>query len=407
MKHQTYFISFAAFFCLSLFSSLLVAEPNVLLKDQDNVVLRNGLLRSRIHFEREKSGRVVFLGGSITAGGGWRDLIGASIKKRFPAVQFDLINAGIPSLGSTPGAFRFERDVLARGAVDLLFIDAAVNDEVNGFSATEQTRGMEGIVRHARMANPNIDIVIMHFATEKMVEQYSKNTRPDVIANHEAVAERYGIPTVDMPREMARGIAAGEYTLAQWGGIHPSAFGHELYAKQIDKLLDRAWASRISNDDASKPHPLPDPVDEKSYARGRFLEVKNAQLGDGWTLDPAWKPTEKIETRGGFVNVPMVISDKPGATMTLKFEGTAIGIFVVSGPDAGVVEYSIDSAPFRSRDLNTGWSKSLHLPWAVMLDGDLKPGAHELTLRPAPAVSAARGTAIRIVHFLVNAPASR
>jgi sialidase-1 len=66
-------------------------------------------------------------------------------------------------LGSTPGAFRFERDVLCKGKVDLLFIDAAVNDRVNGFGTVEQILGMEGIVRHARESNPATDIVIMHF----------------------------------------------------------------------------------------------------------------------------------------------------------------------------------------------------------------------------------------------------
>jgi sialidase-1 len=100
-------------------------------------------------FEREKKGRVVFLGGSITAGGGWRDSLCADLQKRFPETQFEFINAGISSLGSTPGAFRFERDVLSKGRVDLIFIDAAVNDRVNGFGTVEQILGMEGIVRHA------------------------------------------------------------------------------------------------------------------------------------------------------------------------------------------------------------------------------------------------------------------
>lgn len=83
---------------------------------------RNKLHNSRIVFGREKRGRVAFLGGSITYNGDWRDSICAYLQKRFPNTQFDFVAAGIPSMGSTPGAFRFERDVLAKGKVDLLFV---------------------------------------------------------------------------------------------------------------------------------------------------------------------------------------------------------------------------------------------------------------------------------------------
>ena len=91
-----------------------------------------GLLKnSFLKFENEKKGRVVFLGGSITYNKGWRDEVCNYIQQRFPETEFDFINAGIPSMGSTPGAFRFKRDVLANGTVDLLFEEAAVNDDTN------------------------------------------------------------------------------------------------------------------------------------------------------------------------------------------------------------------------------------------------------------------------------------
>jgi hypothetical protein len=68
-----------------------------------------------------------------------------------------------------------------------------------------------------------------------------------------------------------------------------------------------------------------------------------------------------------------------------------------------VAEYSIDGGPWRSRDLYTRWSHALHLPWAVILDGDLTGSRHVLLLRPAAERNPdSRGHAIRIVHFLVN-----
>ena len=46
--------------------------PNVLPKGHDYFELRDGLANSRRTFEHTHAGRVVFLGGSITAGGAWR-----------------------------------------------------------------------------------------------------------------------------------------------------------------------------------------------------------------------------------------------------------------------------------------------------------------------------------------------
>ena len=76
--------------------------------------------------------------------------------------------------------------------------------------------------------------------------------------------------------------------------------------------------------------------------RGRLVGLGQAQLGEGWKLDPQWKPAISAGTRAGFVNVPMLVAEQPGATLKFKFEGTAVGIVVVAGPDTGHVAYSID-----------------------------------------------------------------
>ena len=89
--------------------------------------------------------------------------------------------------------------------------------------------------------------------------------------------------------------------------------------------------------------------------------------------------------------------------MRLKFEGTAVGIFVAAGPDAGTVEYSVDGSPFASRNLYTRWSRGLHLPWAQVLNADLEQGQHEMVLRVSQeADPQSQGHAVRIIHLLVN-----
>jgi sialidase-1 len=373
--------------------------------DHDYFTLRGGLENCRARFEHDKVGRVAFMGGSITEGGGWRDLVCKDLQARFPNTKFDFINAGIASTGSTPGAFRLTRDVFARGPVDLLFEEAAVNDDTNAYSDVAQVRGMEGIVRHAREINPAIDIVLLHFVDPGKMEQINRGQTPAVIANHEKVAEHYAVPSIDLAREVTERIRAGEFTWAKdFRDLHPSPFGHALYARSVGRLFDAAWKQPVAPDAAPRKHPLPpEPLDPKSYFRGRLGKIDEAQRISGWQIDPSWKPHDGAGTRRGFVDVPMLTATEPRATLKLKFHGTAIGIFVAAGPDAGVVEYSIDGSSPATQDLFTHWSGGLHIPWAYVLNGDLTDGDHELTLRVADKQNpASKGHACRIVNFLLN-----
>ena len=107
-------------------------DPNVLPKGQEYFELRDGLANSHLKFAREKTGRIAFLGGSITAGGGWGDHTMKYFQQKFPDTKFEFIGAGIGSMGSVPHAFRLERDVLKKGPIDLLFVEAPRNSDEMG-----------------------------------------------------------------------------------------------------------------------------------------------------------------------------------------------------------------------------------------------------------------------------------
>lgn len=358
--------------------------------------LRDGLRNALARFSQGGPARVVFLGGSITAGPGWRDQVSEWLKKRFPKTEFDFINAGIPSTGSTPGAFRLERDVFSHGPVDLLFQEAAVNDATNGFGQREQVRGVEGIVRHARMLNPAIDVVLLHFADPDKLASYRAGCTPEVIQSHERVAAHYAIPSLDLAREINERIDAGEFTWDRdFVNLHPSPFGQTLYSRSIVRLLETAWKEPSAPGAEPRRYSLPPVIDANSYFRGRLLAPDRVPLSAGWRVDANWRPADKVATRPGFVDVPMLIAETPGAELRLPFDGTAIGLFVAAGPDAGVLEFSVDGAPFRRQELQTQWSPRLHIPWAYVLDGDLSPGPHTLRLRLVSG-------AVRIAHILLN-----
>lgn len=371
----------------------------------DYLTSRSSMDNTRIRFENQKNGRVVALGGSITQMDGWRDLVFADLKRRFPKTEFEFVSAGVASLGSTAHAFRLERDVLSKGPVDLLFVEAAVNDGTNLQSDTEQIRGMEGVIRQLLISDPDMDIVVLHFAAPSMLSSYRQGKTPAVIANHEKVAEYDGVNSVDLAKEVTERIHAGEFTWENdFKDLHPAPFGHKLYAATIGRLLDSAWNTPLPADAKMVPHAVKEqPLDKYSYYRGRLVPVEDAILGKGWTYSQSWNPRDGKETRPGFVDVPAVISNTVGAELKLKFDGSAVGVFVASGPDAGTVEFSIDSGPYTARSLFTPWSPSLYLPWAQVLVADLPLGKHELILRVSPDKDPKSvGHAIDIIHFLVN-----
>ncbi|WP_309715213.1 GDSL-type esterase/lipase family protein [Armatimonas sp.] len=344
---------------------------------------------------------VAFLGGSITfSQNGWRDRVEQWLVARFPQTQFTFIRAGIPSLGSVPHAFRLETDVLAQGTPDLLFVEAAVNDPSNFTTPERMVRGLEGVVRHVRATLPHCDIIHLHFAMPEHVQSWKQGKMPLVVAQHEKVAERYQNPSLDLTREVAERIAAGEFTWEQdFKDLHPSPFGHQLYANSITHLLDAA----LSTPRPSKPLSLPKPVDSRSYAMGRYVLPSEATQLAGFALDPSWQPTDGKGTREGFVRVPALVSTTPGSHFTLAFTGKTVGLMIAAGPDTGTLEVIIDGKPYPAQDTFTPWSGGLHLPWAVILADDLKLGAHTLTVTlSGKRHPQATGTALRVVYFLVS-----
>ena len=365
--------------------------------------VRGSLQNSFRKFEKERRARVAFLGGSITEMDGWRNMIERQLQQRFPYTQFEWVEAGIGSTGTTPGSFRLQHDILSKGKVDLLFVEAAVNDDTNGFSALEQIRGMEGEVRHALESNPEMDIVMLHFIYDPFIPMIARRQMPDVILNHERVANHYLIPSINLCQEIGERMQNGEFTWDEFGGTHPKPFGHKFYAAAIGHLFDEMWKG-VSPEGTIAAHDIPaKPLDAYSYYNGDFIALEKAHLNKGWKLVDNWHPDNKAGKRNGFVDVPMLEATRPGDRLTLDFRGKAIGIFCVSGPSAGILEYSVDGAPFKELDTFTEWSHNLYIPWVYMLETELKDTDHKLVLRISKKKNpASQGTECQIRNFVVN-----
>jgi len=380
---------------------------------------RGSLDNSYNTFTKTKKGRVAFLGGSITYMHGWREMVMKNLTKRYPDTQFDFVNAGIPSIGSVPDAFRLDHDVLSKGDIDLLFVEAAVNDNGNEKTGASRLKGMEGVIRHTLMANPNTDIILLDFVFQPFVDMLTKGQEPDVILTHERVANHYLVPSIRLDLDIFRRLQKGEFTWAQFGGTHPKPFGHSYYAAAIERLFD----SMLINPKASKPHEIPEePLNRASYYKGQFLDIHTIKLAKGWEIDEMWDAPEVIQqksdkansidpandyvrvtTRKGFSKVPMLVATKPNKKLKFTFEGNAIGIFCVAGPSAGIIAYRIDHQPWREYDTFTQWSNRLYIPRLYVLGDRLESGNHTLEMYMKEAHNPkSKGSTLQIRQFVVN-----
>jgi sialidase-1 len=377
------------------------ATGNTGLPYSNYYTLANKLNNFKQAIATRKNVTVTFLGGSITYNPGWRQMVCKYLTDKFPNTDFHFIAAGIPSLGSLPHAFRLQRDVLDSGKTDLMFIEAAVNDRVNHTDSLTQVRALEGIIRHAKRSNPNMDLIMMAFADPYKTNDYNKDLIPVEMANHQMVAEHYNLPFINLGKEVHDKISNKEFS---WEGdfkdIHPAPFGQQLYFENIKSLLNACFDSKAKK--ITEP-PLPKPLDKANFEDGSYYNIRNARYKSGWLIDDNWKPTDGVGTREGFVNVPVLSSAIPGSTLSLPFNGTAAGIAIVSGPDAGTISYRVDNGTENTIDLYTEWSSMLHLPWYLLLGSDLKPGDHTLTITISQLKNKnSKGNACRIVNFLVN-----
>ena len=394
MKHYLYlFFSFVLASCASSIRAQHKLNPNLF--------LRGGFANSQQVFETKPESHVAFMGGSITEMNGYRPMMMDWLKARFPKTSFHFTNAGISSTCSTTGAFRLERDVLAKGPVDLFFLEFAVNDDQDArHSRDASVRGMEGIIRRLRTHNPKADLMVVYFVNPSMLETLRTGEIPLPIAAHEEVLRHYNVSAVHLAKEVADRISSGKLTWKKFGGTHPGRPGNVLCANLAKELLEQSWTKTPK----AMPHPLPkNPISPWCYQHGRFLSPEKARLGDGWSWsEPSWKKLPGGK-RGRFLGIPLLHSNEIDSKATLEFDGTAIGAYVLAGPDAGTLEIRLDDEAPEKIDLFHHYSKRLHYPRTVMFAHELKQGQHKLELVISGQKNdSSKGHAIRILQFCVN-----
>lgn len=342
---------------------------------------------------------VAFLGGSITEMDGFRPRLMRLLRAKYPSVDFVEISSGLSSTCSDTGAMRFRADVLEKGIPDLLIVDEAVNDDQDGhFDRRRMVRGMEGILRSARAANPSMALVVALFVNHGQFNRLVKGETPLQYAVHAEVARHYGAALADVGSALAASAKAGCLGWEGYRDCHPSPEGCDFAAAVVLKAVGEVLDPR----GAPTPLRLPTRLDPASYDGAAFIPFGRVFRDAAWRVScPDWAKIPGCK-RTRFITGDSLWTETDGATFTVAFRGTALAAILTAGPDAGDIEISVDGGPWTRRGLFTPYSKSLHYPFTAILAEELPAGEHSASVRACAAErDGVRRCAVRI-HRLVE-----
>lgn len=178
--------------------------------------------------------RVVFVGTSLTAGLGL-----ATPDEAYPArvqaladsagIPARMVNAGVSGETSAGGLRRI--GWVVADTVDVLVLELGANDGLRGQDPDELERNLEAIIDTTRARWPAAEIVLLGMeAPPNLGPRYTTAFRevyPRVAKDRDAALVPFLLDGV-----------GGERALNQDDGIHPTAEGHELLARNVWPVLE-------------------------------------------------------------------------------------------------------------------------------------------------------------------------
>lgn len=329
----------------------------------EEVRAREGVGHVMAKIKGGKEVTVAYLGGSITAMGGWRNKTTDWLRATYPGATFKEVHAAIGGTGSDLGVFRLGRDVLAHRP-DLLFVEFATND--GGQQPEQIWRSMEGIVRQTWRQDPATDIIFTYTITTAFTNDYCSGMCNRSASAMELLADHYGIPSInfgirvaqllkqgklmmdakvietavpkespDRDKQIREKLAADPRLLFANDGVHPRDEGHELYKAAIVAGLT-AMKDLPAADHKAK---LATPFVADNWESAKMVPITQGMLTGAWRALPADDGKQKaFGDRMGQIWT----SEQPGSKLHFRFKGSVAKIYDLLGPDGGQVVVTVD-----------------------------------------------------------------
>lgn len=347
---------------------------------------RTPLTNARNRLRKEKKLRVVYFGGSVTAGAGasdptktsWRALVGEWLAEQFPEAEVQNINRALGESGTYLGVHRLHPDVIAE-TPDLLFVEYSINDRYYHCDYEKAASQFETLVREVRRALPETDIVTV-LVTDSHCLEYNREgaLHPEAQA-HEDIAAAYGIPTLHVGRLLAkvvdydRRVFETEYAIDI---VHLKDPGYRVYFRVLREFLYHSLVAPTEERSGERSPETPAVRSEFLFDGGRnYIEPTESLIAESEALGgrnvvcrcPGFNPS--ISNLRG-----TMLLEGPSSVMALRFRGTEIAVFVnyVSSHRFLV---SVDGGE------EVLCQRMHHNP--LILAKDLPSGEHLLRFRPA------------------------
>lgn len=352
---------------------------------------RTTLNNTKYCLKRYKKLKVLYFGGSVTAGYGasvpeqysWRARVGEWFKNNFSDAEITNINRAVGESGTYLGTFRLNRDVIAHKP-DLVFIEYSINDLYYGSSYENCSVQYETIVREIKSALPYSEIVTILVTDHRRAADALQGKLHIQAQAHEDIATEYNISTIKVGLSLMDTL--GENYLVKWNDyfkdiVHPTDLGYAEYYNCIEAFLE----AELLNANV--------PLNKIKYT---VPEMVNNRLfdGDRRTIQPTEELLKYSESKGGkgfvFKDAYFGLHDYNGyfysenkgenPLLVLNFYGTDIAL--QSNVATGVLkeeslwcfEVSIDGGEWVRRNFKT------HNP--TMIAENLPVGEHTVSFRP-------------------------
>ncbi len=176
---------------------------------------------------------ILFFGNSLTAG------YGVDPTEAFPALiqhkldslnlPYKVINGGVSGETTAGGNQRIDF-VLKQQAIDVFVLELGANDGLRGVPLSETNKNLQSIVDKVKAKYPDAKLVLAGMQIPPNMGQSYSSQFKEI---YPALAKRNNMTLIPF---LLAGVG-GEARLNQQDGIHPTAEGHQLVAKNVWKAM--------------------------------------------------------------------------------------------------------------------------------------------------------------------------
>lgn len=187
--------------------------------------------------------KILFFGNSITAGYGTEQdkAFPALIQKKLDSAEYNykVINAGVSGETTSGGLSRIAW-VLEQEKPDILVLELGANDGLRGKPVDEIKSNLQSIIDTIRAKDPGMQIILAGMKMPPNLGKAYTQSFYEVFKQLHQKNKTGFIPFI------LKGVAS-KPELNQGDGIHPTARGHKVIAKNVWKVLQKHLHKKSQN----------------------------------------------------------------------------------------------------------------------------------------------------------------